>query len=239
MKYFKTLLLTMIGLFFGTTLFAHALWIETNTSGKIGQAHEVKVYYGEYAENERDVLSKWYSDVKDLTLWLVGPDQQKVKLTTTLGESVATASFVPKGNGQYTLFVSHAAKDLAGTTQYHFLTSAIVHVGKLPSQIDAAAISNDLKIFPETRAAYTKNTAIKLKAIHNGALKTGATVSVFSPSGWSKVLKTNNEGIVEFTPIWPGMYVVEVTDYQEKKAEEDGKASGAVWQGATHSFEVK
>lgn len=239
MKFFKTLLLTIIGFSFGTTVFAHALWIETNTSGKIGQAHEVKLFYGEYAQNERDVTSKWYSDVKDLTLWLVGPDKQKIKLTTTLGENLATASFIPEKDGQYTLLVSHPAKDMAGTTQYHFLTSATVHVGKTAANIDGDAISNELKIFPESGVKYKVNTPVKLKAVHNGSQKAEASVSVFSPSGWSKVLTTNKDGVVEFTPLWPGRYVVELTDYKEKKGEQNGKAYEALWQGSTYSFEVK
>lgn len=239
MKYIKTLLLTLVGMTFGTTVFAHALWIETNATGKSGQVHEVKLFYGEYAENERDVTSKWYSDVKELTLWLVGPDQQKIKLATTLGDNVATASFTPEKDGQYTLLVSHPAKDLAGTTQYHFLTSATVHVGKTAAHIDGAAIGNELKIFPETGIKYKVNTALKLKAVHHGSQKAGASVSVFSPSGWSKVLKTNQDGVVEFTPEWPGRYVVEVTDYAEKAGEVNGKKYESLWQGATYSFEVK
>ncbi|WP_442590845.1 DUF4198 domain-containing protein [Pedobacter sp. AW31-3R] len=239
MKYIKTLLLTMVGLTLGTTVFAHALWIETNTAGKVGQAHAVKIFYGEYAENERDVTSKWYSDVKELTLWLVGPDKQKIKLATTLGDDVATASFTPEKDGQYTLLVSHPAKDLAGTTQYHFLTSAAVYVGKTAANVDGEAISNELKIFPESGLKYKVNAPVKLKAIHNGANKAEATVSVFSPSGWSKVLKTTKDGVVEFTPEWPGRYVVEVTDYQTKKGEVNGKAYESLWQGSTFSFEVK
>jgi uncharacterized GH25 family protein len=239
MKYVNTLLLTILGLFFGTSIFAHALWIETKASGKIGQAHEVLVFYGEYAQDERDITSKWYSDVKELTLWLVGPDKQKIKLTTTLGENVVTASFIPKKEGQYTLLVSHPAKDLAGTTQYHFLSSTVVNVGKISTQLDAEAISNELKIFPETTSEYKANMPVKLKAMHNGILKGAASVSIFSPSGWSKVSTTNKDGILEFIPLWPGRYVVEVTEYQEKKGEQNGKAYGALWQGATHSFEVK
>lgn len=239
MKYFKSLLFTVVSLFFAGSLSAHALWIETNGSGKVGQAHEVKIFYGEYAENERDITSKWYSDVKELTLWLVGPDQQKIKLATTLGDDVATASFTPEKDGQYTLLVSHPAKDLAGTTKYHFLSSTTVAVGKTASDIDAAAISNELKVFPAAGVKYKAKAPVKLKAIHNGSAKAEATVNVFSPAGWSVILKTDKDGLVEFTPLWPGRYVVEVSDFQKKKGAVDGQEYESLWQGATHSFEVK
>ena len=53
------------------------------------------------------------------------------------------------------------------------------------------------------------------------------------------MLTTGKDGELEFTPLWPGRYVVEVTDYKQVKGEQDGKAYEALWQGATHSFEVK
>jgi len=239
MKAIKSLLLTLTGVFFASSLFAHALWIETKGTGKIGQAQEVKLFYGEYAQNERDVTSKWYSDVKDLTLWLVGPDQQKIKLNTVLGDNVASASFTPEKDGQYTLVVSHPAKDLAGTTKYHFLTSTTVHVGKPADVINPEGITNELKVFPSSGTAYKVNKAVKLKAIHNGSSKAAATVSVFSPSGWSQTLTTSKDGEIEFTPLWAGRYVVEVTDYQQVKGDHNGKPYEALWQGSTYSFEVK
>jgi len=226
-------------MFFASSLFAHALWIETKGTGKVGEAQEVKLFYGEYAQNERDVTAKWYSDVKDLTLWLVGPDQQKIKLNTVLGDNVASASFTPEKDGQYTLVVSHPAKDLGGTTKYHFLSSTTVHVGKPAAVLNADAITNELKVFPSSGTAYKVNKTVKLKAVHNGASKAAATVNVFSPSGWSQTLTTTKDGEIEFTPLWPGRYVVEVTDFQQAKGDHNGKPYDAVWQGSTYSFEVK
>jgi len=239
MKHFKSILLTLVGICFASSLFAHALWIETKGNGKIGEAQEVKLFYGEYAQNERDVTSKWYSDVKDLTLWLVGPDQQKIKLNTALGENVATATFTPEKDGQYTLLVSHHAKDLAGTTKYQFLTSATVQVGKPASVLNADAITNELKIYPSSAVAHKVNKPVKLKAVLNGTSKAETAVSVFSPSGWSQTLTTSKDGEIEFTPLWPGRYVVEVTDYKTEKGDHNGKPYEASWQGSTYSFEVK
>jgi len=239
MKAIKSVLFMLAGVFFASNLFAHALWIETKGTGKIGQAQEVKLFYGEYAQNERDITAKWYSDVKDLTLWLVGPDQQKIKLSTVLGDNVASASFTPEKDGQYTLVVSHPAKDLAGTTKYHFLTSTTVQVGKPAAVINPEGITNELKVFPSSGTAYKVNKAVKLKTLHNGTAKAEATVSVFSPSGWSQVLTTSKDGEIEFTPVWPGRYVVEVTDFQKTKGDHNGKPYEALWQGSTYSFEVK
>src|SRR6478735_26657 len=100
--------------------FAHALWIETAASGKIGQKQQLAIYYGEYAENERDSVSHWFSDVKEVKLWLVSPDNKKVALTTTAESIRLVADFTPTANGTYTLLVDHPVKDVPRTTLYQF-----------------------------------------------------------------------------------------------------------------------
>src|SRR6478735_7126870 len=100
--------------------FAHALWIETATTGKVGQKQQVFIYYGEYAENERDSVSHWFSDVKEVKLWLVSPDNKKVALTTTAESIRLVADFTPTANGTYTLLVDHPVKDVPRTTLYQF-----------------------------------------------------------------------------------------------------------------------
>lgn len=144
MKRITFLALTVLLSFATTSIFAHALWIETASTGKVGQKQTVKVFYGEYVANERDSVTKWYSDVKEFTLWVVGPDQKKTQLTLTPGLNYFEGSFTPDQNGAYTVAVSHEAKELGGTTKYHFLSSANVAVGK--TQLTAAQNPNVLKL---------------------------------------------------------------------------------------------
>ncbi len=44
----KKTIFIMLGLLFSvSSIFAHALWIETAATGKVGQKQTVKVFYGE------------------------------------------------------------------------------------------------------------------------------------------------------------------------------------------------
>ncbi|TKC06015.1 DUF4198 domain-containing protein [Pedobacter frigoris] len=236
----KTLftLLTALLCFSTTGLFAHALWIETPATGKVGQKQAVKVFYGEYADLGRDSVSTWYSDVKEFTLWLVGPDNKKTQLKVTSGLNYFEGSFTPERNGSYTVIVSHEAKELGGTTKYHFLSSAGVSVGK----VAAAALQNTnaLRLHLEDVTSLKIKNPIKMTAFLGDAVASKKAVTVFSPTGWSKEFYTDDKGGFEFIPLWPGRYVVEISDMDKKATgTHHGKDYTGVWKGATYSFELK
>ncbi|QNK63299.1 DUF4198 domain-containing protein [Pedobacter sp. PAMC26386] len=235
MKKLVFLTLSILFCFITTNLYAHALWIETNNTGKIGQQQTVKIYYGEYAANEKENVSKWYSDVKDFTLWLVSPNQIRTQLKLSADSNSFTSNFTPDQNGLYALEVSHEAKELGGTTKYHFLASTNIIVGKGLT----ASSTNVLNLQLNTASPVKVNQTVKLAASLNNTAAKAKTVAILSPSGWAKETKTDENGIVQFTPLWPGKYVVEVTEFQKVKGEHQGKSYEAIWQGATYSFEVK
>lgn len=237
MNNFKSILFTLLLITTTSQLFAHALWIETKATGKIGANQEVKIFYGEYVTNERDSVSKWYSDVNDFSLWLTAPGKEKIKLATTPGTNFYSANFTPESDGVYVLTVVHEAKELGGTTKYEFSSLATVSVGKTTA-VDAGVISNPLHASVIDAKFYKANAPIKIKAMLDGKALADKNVTVFSPEGWSKEYKTDKNGLIEFSPLWAGRYVIEVSDFQNVTGEHHGKKYTAIWQGATSSFEV-
>lgn len=237
MKHWNIIFLTLVISLMTTGVFAHALWIETAATGQIGKEQTVKVYYGEFVEAERDSVAKWYSDVKGLELWLVGPDQKKTLLKTTAGINYYEAKFTPGTTGAYTLAISHQAKDLGGSTKYHFLASADVTVGKAAGKNPAAV--NNLQLQKHVVSANQVNKQVQLKAYLNNTDAAGKKVSVFSPNGWAKELTTDKTGMVSFVPPFPGRYVIEISDMDKTAGEHYGKPYQETWKGATYSFEVK
>lgn len=227
-----TALLTLIS----SGVFAHALWIETAATGKVGQKQIVKVYYGEYADLGRDSVSTWYSDVKEFNLWLVGPDNKKTELKVTPGLNYFEGSFTPEQNGSYTVMVSHEAKDLGGTTKYHFLSSAGVSVGKAAPVV--VQNSNALKLHVNDLSSLKVKNTIKMNAFHKDLAAGKKAVTVFSPTGWSKEFHTDENGAFEFTPLWPGRYVVEITHVDKTPGKHYEKDYAATWKGATYSIQV-
>jgi len=239
MKTLRSIFIMLLFSAIANELSAHAVWIETAAHGKIGQSQEVKVYFGEYGQDERDKVEKWYSDLKDLTLWLVGPDGTKTQLPTTIGENVSQASFTPQKDGIYSLQISHKSKDLHEGTQYEFLASSHVFVGKTTNQIDPASSNHELQVFPLEGTAWKTGAAVKVQVLHQKNAKSGSTVQVFSPSGWSRELTTAEDGTISFVPLWPGKYVLEASNFSKDPGEANGNQYKALWQGSTYSFEVK
>lgn len=218
------------------SVFAHAIWIETPATGKIGQQQLVKVFYGEYADLGRDSVSTWYSDVREFSLWLVGPDQKKTQMRVTPGLNYVEGSFTPEQNGSYTVMVSHEAKELGGTTKYHFLSSALVSVGKAP--FASQQNTNVLKLHLSEQNSLKVKNVIKMNAYFKDTAAGRKSVTVFSPTGWSKEFYTDKNGAFEFTPLWPGRYVVEITDMDKTPGKHHDKDYTGTWKGATYSLEV-
>jgi uncharacterized GH25 family protein len=237
MKRTSFLVLTLLLSFVTTSIFAHALWIETAATGKVGQKQAVKVFYGEYADLGRDSVATWYSDVKDFSLWLVGPDNKKTQLTMAPGLNYFEGSFTPDQNGSYTVVLSHEAKELGGTTKYHFLSSASISVGNVaPVQTQNG---NALSLHLDDVSSLKVKKAVKMTAFLNAAAARKKAVTVFSPTGWSKEFYTNENGVFEFTPLWAGRYVVEISDTDKTPGQHNGKDYKATWKGATYSLEIK
>lgn len=215
--------------------FAHALWIETAATGKIGQKQQVAIYYGEYAENERDSVAHWFSDVKEVKIWLVSPDNKKIQLTTTAEATRLVADFTPSANGIYTLLADHPVKEVPRTTLYQFVSSATVTVGTVTSN-NASQNTNSLSL--TANATYKNNQPVTVNALFKNKASTDITFSVVAPTGWSKTFKADANGNLRFTPIWSGTYYVEAFYTEKITGEQNGKTYDSVWRGATYIITV-
>jgi len=235
----RTIYLLVIAFFLQTSsLFAHALWIETNTAGKAGQKQTIKIVYSE-PNDKPEKIADWYSDVKEFTLWLTGPDKQKVKLATTPADDHFTSEFTPEKDGVYTITVSHTAKELGGKTKYQFNASAIVSVGKSLAGNDPALNANEISLFADASKAYKVNKPFLLTGFFKEKPSEKLHVAVHSPSGWNKEINTNAQGIAEFTPIWAGKYSIEASKSEKEEGEHNGKNYTSVWRCATLLVDVK
>ncbi|QRR01293.1 DUF4198 domain-containing protein [Dyadobacter sandarakinus] len=220
-----------------SNLQAHALWIQTAPAGSAGKAQQIKITYAEPGENP-EKLGEWYSDVKEFELWLTRPDGKKEKLTTIAGEDHFTSQFTPQQEGVYTLSVGHSAKELGGKTIYQFNASALVRVGKSTAGNEAALNNNDLSIFADAAKSYQVQKPLRLTTVYKSTPGGKASLNVSSPSGWSRQIETDENGMAEFTPLWPGTYYIEASKSWKESGTHNGKEYNGIWRAATLLVDV-
>lgn len=212
--------------------FAHALWIETSANGEKGKQHTVKIYYGEYADQERDSVAKWFSNIKELNCWLIAPDGSKQQLGYTKEINCLQAQFTPQQDGQYIVSITHDAKDFPGETRYQWNTSAAIRIGKAEA---AAFTGNDIHISAAVSTA--GKSTVQIKAFIKGQPASKLKVEVVSADGWTKTFTTDEKGACHFTPSWKGRYVIEIAQTEKGPGSFEGKNFAAVWRCATTSFD--
>lgn len=218
-------------------LLAHALWIETNTTGNAGQKQTIKIVYSEPGDNP-EKLADWYSDVKEFELWLTKPDKQKVKLIAVAGDDHFTSEFTPEKDGVYTLSISKTAKELGGSTIYQFNASAIVKVGKSLAGNDASFNDNEIKVFTDASKIHRANQPLSLTTILKDKATEKLHVGVASPSGWNKNITSDRNGMASFTPIWPGTYKIEASTSEKAEGDHFGQPYKSIWRCATLLVDV-
>lgn len=231
---FSLIILLLISI---NNLLAHALWIETNTTGKAGQKQTIKIIYSE-PDDKPEKLADWYSDVKEFELWLTKPDKQKVKLATAADDDHFTSEFTPEEDGVYTLSISKGAKELGGSTIYQFNASAIVKVGKSLTGNDASFNGNEIKVFFDASKIHRTNQPLSLTTILKDKPTGKLHIGGASPSGWNKNITSDTNGIAAFTPIWPGTYKIEASTSEKAEGDHFGKPYKSIWRCATLLVDV-
>ena len=235
---FKKYLFAALLLLGVSKLSAHAIWIETNTTGKVGQAQDVKVFLGEFADNERDSISHWFSNMKDFELFLVAPDGTKKKLDVTANGNYFKASFTPEAAGVYTLTIDQTVKDVYGGTKLRYSALGIVKVNQSATGIENVKKHTALVLVPADKK-HKVNTAENVHLLFNNTKPAGSAVTVQSPEGWSKKFHANGNGDISFSPVWAGRYMLEGTFTEKESGTHEGTAFTSVWHCVTYCMDVE
>ncbi|MFT4092152.1 MAG: DUF4198 domain-containing protein [Niabella sp.] len=234
----KALLLPLL-VFCTHFVWAHALWIETNPVGQKNQQQDIKVYFGEYADNDLSPADKWFSDLKNFTLVVIAPDGKSQKLSTTASGDHYKSSFIPDQEGVYTVTLYHPVKDFYHGMQLRYNSSATVKIGNAVTGNVETANKNPLSIFAKEATTGAKDKTVNLKVLIDGKAAAQKEVKIFAPNGWSKTLYTNENGEVDFVPLWSGKYQAEISQTDATPGEHEGKKYDKIFNAATCMLFIK
>lgn len=192
-----------------TILSAHALFVDTQPTGKSGEVQEVIVFYAEPADGKKEAISDWWADVSEFTLWLHLPDGSKQQLDATPNGDHFKASFTPDEPGVYSLSISHAVNQLAGKVQYVFSTSAQVIVGNKTEVNPIKPLTTGQMVLVDNIHRLKRKKRVSLHYFYDKKPVAQSSLSIFSPTGWGKKVQTQSGGNASFVPEWKGKYFIE------------------------------
>lgn len=221
-----------------SSAFAHALWIQTASTGKKGQPQEVKVFFGEYSAKDISNTKKWFSNLKDFNLVLIAPNGTKTVLKTSPDSLYFKTTFTPEQDGTYILSVVHMVKDLYQNAKLQYYAFANVSVGTNAQLNKAFPTNAHLTIRPEQPVLASSQSASH-QLIYNNAPLAKERITIIAPDYKSSELETDKNGQFNFSPSQKGAYFLEAFAEDNKPGQFDGKAYEKVWHVVTYFTEIK
>ncbi|UYQ95493.1 DUF4198 domain-containing protein [Chitinophaga horti] len=232
----KNILLSIAFLLSALSASAHAVWIETSLIATKNKPQEVRVYLGEFADNERDQVEKWFSNMKDVQLFVIAPDGDRQQITLKANGNHYLGTFTPKMDGNYTLSVTHAVAEVYSEVKIIYYATATTIAGK-PSASGLQAASA-LAIAPATESP-EKGQKVGLKVSNEQQPLDAAKVEISSPAGWVRTLHSDKAGETSFTPLESGRYLLEAVRTEKTPGTHNGKSYKSVTHLVTHCVVVK
>ncbi|WP_379086200.1 DUF4198 domain-containing protein [Pedobacter sp. UC225_65] len=220
-----------------SSVFAHALWIETASVGKKGQAQEVKVFFGEYEGKEPDSAKKWFSNLKEFSLVLTAPDGSKKVLKTTPAVLCYKTTFTPEQDGTYILSIVHEVKDIYESAKIEYYAFANVAIGNAP-KVNVALPANALFSFRPEQPVLKTGTAITHSIVYNKAPFAEQKLSIIHPDNKKEEPKTDAKGKFVFKPEQKGNYFLEAFAEDKTPGKLGEKTYDKVWHVSTYFIAV-
>lgn len=236
---------------------AHFVWVETEATAPAPTGQPVKVYFGEYAEFLREERGGRLDSIDGVTLRVQDPKRGKtdVPLTKQVNHFAgALSSCVPGRNAVVAEQTKAPVQDLRkhdlgivkpmfyARTYFVCLEESRVNEHErdqsTPLALDLIPLTTGINL-AAGRVTPGPGGEIVVKALFHGQRLPATQVLVHAPNGWDKELKTDADGIVSFTPLWPGRYVLEMIHVEKTPGEFEGTAYEAFRHRSTLALHVK
>lgn len=210
---------------------AHFIWIETDPAAQPGRSQTVLVYFGEPHEFLREESGGRLDQHDGLRAWLVDPHGEKSEVGLKKELNRFVGAFTPQAVGRHNVVVTspnHAVMDLTEYDRpvvkplFYARTQGLAFAAGRTSEREKEITQfEDLDIVPVTKALDPVRGSIVprvgnevvVRVIFKSRPLTKRRVNAFGPNGWIKELQaTDSWGVTSFVPLWPGRYVLVVTN---------------------------
>lgn len=245
--FFVSLILAGI---FGSSAFAHFVWIESSPLVQTGKEETVRFYFGEFNEFLREEAGGRLDDLEGLDVWMDGSDGKKQAVKLEKKTNFFQALVKPEKPGRCNIVANDLKTEVKDGTKsdsigimykpmFYARTQFLsFEAGRVPEKEAEITDILDLDIIPITSHLDPVNGTISpdvgdevvFQVLFKGQPLEKANPFAYSPIGWVKGLRTNSKGITHFTPLWAGTYVIDCV-YLEKVS---GQFNGKKYEGIRH-----
>ncbi len=202
-QYFHIAGMGMMGCLLSLDVAAHALWVEKD-------AGAIRLYFGEYAENQRETSPGRLDSIIEPRVTVVDTKgvEQPVDVRRENNYFAITADTEMEGGAVLVQALKQSIREPQGKipspTYRRFLYARVGSGGSLPLDIEESG-----------------NT---LRLTYLGEPVPKAEIVIIARNGWEKHLQTDEKGEVTYSLLDPGLYVIEAKYEMHKPGEFEGKA---------------
>ncbi|MEM8901037.1 MAG: DUF4198 domain-containing protein [Bacteroidota bacterium] len=218
---------------------AHALWVATNETGVVGEAQEIKVYFGEFTYGViEEVGGEAFEMMKNFTLSVISPAGEKTSLKVEAKDTYYLATYTPSEEGTYTVVLDNDKIKVIDYSEYDFgIFKTHYHsVAKIQVGDRGAETHTDNKAGITLKNLPSSDEKVQLQVLFKGEAMAETEVKVFLADQWSKTLKTDEDGKVAFGLPWDTDYLVEVTTEERVPGTYNGEEYEFVWHCVTQQL---
>ncbi|MGR3812116.1 nickel transport complex, NikM subunit,transmembrane [Jiulongibacter sp. NS-SX5] len=190
---------------------AHGYWLEVPAKANLNGEVTVKLYYGEYASQIREVGDR-LDKMELIEVSVITPEGFKIPLEMNQTHTHWEAKYTPTGNGEYQVIGINDTREVQdwhkhnlGITRpiQYLRTSFIVGNGTVTELTSNNTQYLDIKI-------QQNENNVEIWAFKNGEALAKSKVRVVNPEGWLQDKWSNKAGFVSVVPNEDGLYLVEI-----------------------------
>ena len=239
--------------------FAHALWFDLPAVVKTGEQVAVKIYFGEYDDNLREITGGRLDERSNTKLQVLAPAATATNdLVLKQNKNHFWAMLSTTTSGVYNVMATDNQSAVVDYTKYgigivrpifyaraQFLAFTQGQVAEKTASItprldfDIVPVAHAIDINAGTFGSLPQQE-VPFQVFFKGKPFTGkADISVYAPNGWKREPKLDAHGIGRFTPTMPGVYVIDIVYREAKPGIFSDKAYEAVRHRTTLTLAIR
>ena len=221
----------LAALFLSINVSAHFVWIETAEAGEIGESQEIKIFWGEYDDGKEAADGKSFTKIKDFELYVIQPNGKKTVLTAKPNGDHFLSTYTPDKNGTFTIILNHNKIPVYDLSKYgHGIFKANYHATakiQVGDKTGETVVENPNSISVQNLSE--SSDVLKIQAMYRGEPMAKTEIVVMVAGGWTKKLKTDENGYAIVKLPYQTTYVMEVTYKEEVAGSFEGVDYNYIW----------